>query len=460
MGDIIRAKLRKYTAAILLCIVVLAFCSLYVLWQYELLHVDDGMIRVMSNTVLSAIENMDDLSELSQIETQLPYTVFDLEGNVRYSTINKYEQGTRIDLHTIGTSNCYIVPVMKKETEQEDGFMAGEGACGYLLYVDTLSYQRTYAPPLFLRHALGILFLLFAMILLFIRRTRMIRADIWEPVKELHMVMNHIAKGDMEMQVTYDYDGVIGTLCHDFECMREEIIDSHQRELRLQEKERALYASISHDLKTPLASVTGYLEELLYGVVTKPDEVKKVQQRMLEKAMVLNKLIDDILQHSKASLGQLTIQKREVYAREYFKQLLKGYETDAKLNHYEFTYQLPENVLLLIDPDRIAQVIQNLIDNAVKYRKGPLSINVSFEINPAPVALIVSVCDNGSGIDAQDQPFIFDLFYRGNKSRTQDIPGSGLGLNISRYIVEEHGGRIECDSIAGAGTTISFSIPY
>ena len=183
-------------------------------------------------------------------------------------------------------------------------------------------------------------------------------------------------------------------------------------------------------------------------------------EHALTKVKVLNKLTEDILEHSKAQMNQLQMQKREFYADAFFKELLEEYRQEALSQEYQLTYELPPKVLILIDPDRIAQVVQNIVSNAVKYRKDRCEIQVSFEImEQEKRILVISISDNGTGIEAADIPFVFDLFYRGNKARTQNVPGSGIGLNISKYIVEQHGGTMECDSVVGVGTTISFSIP-
>jgi signal transduction histidine kinase len=177
-------------------------------------------------------------------------------------------------------------------------------------------------------------------------------------------------------------------------------------------------------------------------------------------AWVLNKLIDDILEHSKAELNQLLFVKQEVYARDYFKNLLVGYQAEAQKRGSRFSYQLPDNVIVMLDPVRIAEILENLIGNSIKYGGKSVEVEVAFDIQmDAEQMLLIHVMDNGPGIDAADLPFIFDMFYRGNRARTQDIAGSGLGLHISKYIIEQHGGHIECDSIASVGTTIVFSIP-
>ena len=160
-------------------------------------------------------------------------------------------------------------------------------------------------------------------------------------------------------------------------------------------------------------------------------------------------------------MNQLQIQRRETYADAFFEELFREYQQEAQALRYQFSYELPPKVLILMDADRIAQVVQNIVGNAVKYGKeNDCKIRVAFEIlEQENRILIVSISDNGKGIAAVDLPFIFDLFYRGDKARTQNIPGAGMGLNISKYIVEQHGGTIECDSVVGIGTTISFSLP-
>ena len=202
------------------------------------------------------------------------------------------------------------------------------------------------------------------------------------------------------------------------------------------------------------------MEQILYGVVTSPEQILETAEHALAKTRVLNKLIEDILEHSKAQMNQLQIRKEELYADAFIGELLEEYRQEAMVQKHQFTYELPPKVLILIDSSRIAQVMQNIVGNAVKYGKENGKIQVAFEIREqGKRILIVSVNDDGQGIEAADLPFVFDLFYRGNKARTQNIPGSGIGLNISKYIVEQHGGTMECDSVVGMGTTVTFSLP-
>jgi signal transduction histidine kinase len=448
VGDVIRRKFTKYAVLFMICITALLVWIGY-LWQDQARSKKAiGDIRVEINHILSAWEHGQEYRQASGAPYVLPYCIFDLNGVVIDSSIQQYSVGQRVDLHTIGDHNRYIVPL--RHDDSSEAILMVDMKAGIDQYVNRYRIYK-----------IGLLIILWLFFLRLVYKVRKIlNNNIYKPLHELHHSTKAILAGDLNAKVHYEYEGEIGMLCHDFEKMRDELESYRSREILAREKEQLLYASISHDLKTPLATIMGYLEEIIHGVVKTPEKTREYLERVLNKVMVISKMIDDILKHSKAQLKELTIQRSEVYAREYFEKMLVGYKKDAEQADYQFTYELPENVLLSIDADRIEEVVQNLIDNAVKYREDSLHIEVSFALIEEPEKfLIVNIKDNGKGIDAVDMPFIFDKFYRGDKARTQSITGSGLGLNICKYIIEQHGGRIECDSIAGKGTTMSFSIP-
>lgn len=453
MGDVIRKKLFIHEALCALFTILLVGHLLFVAYYHISYSADERDVRVQMNRFFVALrqEWKEDTVDVESLpEADFPYCIFDIDGSVLCSTMDDYSQGEIADLSTIGSGRYYCTPVVNED--QVKG----------MLLVDPSKERQKRLLAIFGMEAAPAFVWLFLIGVMRLRIARMMKKDIWKPIGELHQSTKSILSGNLNAGVSYDYRGEIGTLCHDFEKMRDDIRDRELCQQRTSEKERALYASISHDLKTPIAIITGYLEQILYGVVTTPEKIHETAEHALNKAKLLNKLTEDILEHSKAQMNQLSIHKQEIFADSFFGDLMKEYKQEATQQHYQFTYDTPPKVLIDIDTDRIAQVVQNIVSNAVKYGGEKLSIHVSFEIlNPGyeDKILIVSIRDNGKGIEATDLPFVFDLFYRGNKARTQNIPGSGLGLNISRYIVEQHDGRIECDSVVGAGTTVSFSIP-
>lgn len=452
MGDVIRKKLLGYDLLGVLLVFLLVGYLSFVAYNHISYEGDERDVRVKMNQLLVCLQQ--ELQENTELTCNLPqtdftYCIFSYEGKVLKTTMKEYVEGEMVDLSTIGSSRYYMAPVVN-----------GKQIKGMLL-VD-FSEERKDKLKGDLGKEIGIAVLLFiAICMLRLHYRKVMKKDVWHPIREIHKSTKSILNGNLEESIRYDYSGEIGTLCHDFEKMRDEIRERELREQQANEKERVLYASISHDLKTPIAIMIGYLEQILYGVVTTPEQIHETSEHALTKAKLLNKLTEDILEHSKAQMNQLSIHKKEIYADIFFGELLEEYQQEAVQQNYQFAYTCPPKLLILIDPDRIAQVIQNIVSNAVKYGGNHLQIEVEFEIleqEKEGKILIVSIRDNGKGIEATDLPFVFDLFYRGNKARTQNIPGSGMGLNIAKYIVEKHGGNIECDSIVGVGTTVSFSI--
>ncbi len=450
MGDVIKKKLSVYVIISAGCMVLLAiYSTLFVLNWYNSTGIDERKVRVDYNSLVYKVEaaantNSDELASVSEV----PFTLVGLDGRVVYTQGMDYAVGQQLNLHTISTVNSsyheYKIPVI------HDGEQFGTLLVGF--NGDEYRKPILYPIALFSPILLG----LFVMIICIYKLLKVLKQDVFYPIEELHDTTKNIMGGNLASPLTYDFEGQIGSLCHDFELMRCELQQSYLREQEYKEKETLLLASISHDLKTPIANITGYVEGILYDVVEEKEDIKNYARIILNKTNSLNKLIDDILEHSKAHLNQFSIQKEEVYAKEFFAKLLQDIELDAKQKEFEFTYESAPNILLSLDARRIVQVMHNIVENSIKYGKTNGKINTSFSI--LNDMLIVAVEDNGIGISAGDLPFIFDKFYRGDKARTQGIAGSGLGLNISKYIVEQHGGKIECDSILGVGTKIMFSL--
>lgn len=450
VGDVIKKKLKTYITVIISCILLLVGYATFSILKWQSINgVDERKIRMEFNSLVYKVEAADytNPNELASV-TRLPYTLVGLDGKVIYSQGMDYNSGQQLNLHTLAIINTssyeYRIPV--SQNEKQFGTL--------LIKFDQKEYSKpgSYSILLFSPLIFGLIVIL-AFIYLLIK---LLKQDVLYPISKLHTTTKNIMDGNFSSPLMYDYDGEIGTLCHDFELMRSELQDSYLREQELKKKETLLLASISHDLKTPLAGITGYVEGILYDVVEEKEDIKKYASIILNKATSLDKLVDDILEHSKANLNQFSIQKKEVYAKAFFENLLFELLQDAQQKGFEFTYDSVPNVLLSLDSRRIAQVMRNLVDNSIKYGNPCGKIHVSFCLQET--MLIISVEDNGKGISAADLPFIFDEFYRGDKARSQGIGGSGLGLNISKYIVEKHGGKIECDSILGVGTTITFSL--
>lgn len=285
-----------------------------------------------------------------------------------------------------------------------------------------------------------------------------IRKDILVPIKELDQAVENIAAGNLEKKIRYNNQSELGNFCSSFEFMRDELKTSLEKQRELEKSRKELVACISHDLRTPIASIKAYVDGLKDGIARDPETVNKYISVIGKKTDDLIKLINDLFQHSQAELGELKIQKRECYSREMLNKILQPLIVEMRDGSQQFHIDLPfPEVLIMADPLRIEQVIVNLIQNARKYTPKDGSIYFLAEIEGQ--YLKITVRDTGMGISQRDLPFIFEKFYRGDKSRSRDSGGAGLGLSICKYIVEAHGGNISVESRENEGSTFCFTIP-
>lgn len=438
MGDIIGRKIMICLTAVigLLLLITTLLCSYGIKTQQK--NLDINTLRSDAGAIAAEIERMKEY----KYDSYISYAVILNNGSIAYN--NGTSLHGHINMHSIGSANTefFTMPLL------EDGVQFST------LYVDIP--QNYYGGNKLIIFLWSILAILTTVIVfsLYIIILQTLKNDIFNPIRQLHASTKDILNGRLENPVIYDYDGEIGMLCHDFELMRSELKDSFSREQKLKEDEKLLMASISHDLKTPLATVHGYLESICLGVVTDNEDIKRYCHNALDKTILLGNMTNDILEHSKAEMHQLSMEFEEVYTAKYFGKLCDTLKADASSRGFTLTYGMIPNLIISLDTTRIAQVMENLVGNSFKYGKKDGNIEISF--HEKDDNFFITVKDDGQGIAAQDLPFVFDKFFRGDKARTQSIAGSGLGLSIAKYIIEQHGGKIECDSILSHGTIIEF----
>jgi signal transduction histidine kinase len=240
--------------------------------------------------------------------------------------------------------------------------------------------------------------------------------------------------------------------------MRDELKSKQIMEEALKRSQKELISCISHDLKTPISTIKAYSEGLRDHIAKNPDQQQEFIGVIINKTDLLIDMINDLLTYSNAQLRQLEINRQELYFLDYFIPLMSEVKIYVEQNGFEFLYTAPgNNLIVTIDPKRITEVIYNLVENSMKYmdeKHGRISIEAELEDK----YVLIKVIDNGPGISADDIPYVFDKFYRAEKSRSSSIPGSGLGLSICKYIVNEHGGEVYCKSSNQNGCEIGFTI--
>jgi signal transduction histidine kinase len=232
--------------------------------------------------------------------------------------------------------------------------------------------------------------------------------------------------------------------------------DASQREL--ENLRRDLIAWVSHDLHTPLASIRAILEALADGVVEDPETVQRYLRTAQKDIGALSLLIDDLFQMAKLDAGGLPLELGMNSISDLISDTLESFSELAARQEVSLTGEVEPGVdPLWMDTQRIGRVLNNLIGNALRHTPKGGSIRV--HAAPVPDGTRVEVTDSGEGIRPEDLPYVFERFYRGEKSRNRATGGAGLGLAIARGIIEAHGGRIAVESQPGQFTRFYFILP-
>lgn len=285
---------------------------------------------------------------------------------------------------------------------------------------------------------------------------------IMSPINHLRKAANEISMGNLNVPIVEEGDLEIQELCRDLELMRVKLKDSIHTQIKYEENRKMLISSISHDLKTPVTSIKGYVEGIMDGVANTPEKQERYLKTIYTKAQLVDKMIDDLLLNAKLDLKQLPFDFEKTDIEEYLLDFVRENEPEWAKNGIRITMhsELHQTYPIRLDRARFRRVLTNILDNSGKYMKtGRLEQEglIQILLRETHSSIIIELRDNGSGIQEKDVPYIFDRFYRSDSSRSE-IKGSGLGLAIAKQIVEGHGGRIWALSRPQEGTSILISL--
>ncbi len=268
------------------------------------------------------------------------------------------------------------------------------------------------------------------------------------PVQDLASAARSLGKGDFSKRAVVKSKDELGELATAFNSMAVELERADQ--LR-----RDLVADVAHELRTPLSNIKGYLEGIQDGVVEADEATLKL---IYEEVQLLSRLVDDLHELALAESGGLSLDRQVGDLREVVQEVAgaMGYQIAAK--GLKLNMSLPDSAILAtVDRQRIGQVLRNLLGNAISFTPEGGEIIISAKHSGNDVA--ISVADTGPGIPPEDLPYIFERFYRVDKSRSRATGGSGLGLTIAKRLVEAHGGRLTVESTPGKGSCFTFTLP-
>ena len=287
--------------------------------------------------------------------------------------------------------------------------------------------------------------------------TQWIQRGVFLPVNELNTAMKNIADGNLEYMLNTDSKGEIGELYKNYEDMRLRLKESTDEKFEHEKQNRELISNISHDLKTPITAIKGYVEGIMDGVADTPEKMDKYIKTIYNKANDMDRLINELTIYSGIDSNRIPYHFHRLNVADYFGDCVEEVGLDLESKNIELNYSnlVSPDAMIIADPEQLKRVINNIIGNSVKYlerEKGVIDIRILDEVD----SIRVEIEDNGKGIAARDLPNIFERFYRTDACRNSSKGGSGIGLSIVKKIVEDHGGYIWATSKEGEGTCLHF----
>lgn len=282
--------------------------------------------------------------------------------------------------------------------------------------------------------------------------------SIVQPLEKLKRAAVNIKDGNLDFNVITDTEDEIGEVCIAFEEMRIKLKDQIEVSMQYEKDNKELLSNISHDLKTPITAIKGYVEGIRDGVADTPEKMDKYIRTIYNKATDMDKLIDELFLFSKLDSNSMNYSFAKLNLKDYFEDCVDDISLDLESRGISLAYynHVPEDTIIIADPEQLKRVINNIVGNSVKYMESGRRGHIGIFIKDEPEFVQIEIQDNGKGIAKKELPHIFERCYRTDASRNSSKGGSGLGLSIAKKIIEEHGGKIWANSVEGEGTTMSF----
>lgn len=277
------------------------------------------------------------------------------------------------------------------------------------------------------------------------------------PLVKLKKATQNIKEGNLDFVLDVEGNDEFSQLCQDFEEMRRRLKESTEEKNLIEKENKELISNISHDLKTPITAVKGYVEGIMDGVADTPEKMDRYVRTIYNKTNEMDHLINELTFYSKIDTNRIPYTFSKLNVEDYFSDCAEevGLELETKEIELVYANYVENDVVVIADGEQIRRVIHNIIGNAIKYMDKKRGI-IQIRVKDVGDFIQVEIEDNGKGIGAKDLPYIFDRFYRTDISRNSSKGGSGIGLSIVKKILEDHGGKVWATSREGIGTIMYF----
>ena len=277
------------------------------------------------------------------------------------------------------------------------------------------------------------------------------------PLVKLKKATKNIKEGNLDFVLEVEGNDEFSQLCQDFEEMRKRLKEFTEEKILMDKENKELISNISHDLKTPITAVKGYVEGIMDGVADTPEKMDRYVSTIYNKTNEMDHLINELTFYSKIDTNRIPYTFSKLNVEDYFSDCAEELGLEMETRGIELVYAnyVEKGVQIIADGEQIRRVIHNIVSNAIKYMEKPRGI-IQLRVKDVGDFIQVEIEDNGKGIAAKDLPYIFDRFYRTDVSRNSSKGGSGIGLSIVKKIMEDHGGKVWATSRLGIGTIMYF----
>lgn len=422
----------------------------------------DNIYEEIEAQAAQDITRLEEIEYLKKLNTRISHKsayILVRKGNEIYYTGNTAAAKKIFDMlpefgnAMVEEDSGYYYNDLNKYVRQFD-FTFQDGAQGSIFVVAKIS-------ALISKTLLVDMFIAIALILVFtgMMLTQWIHKSVFKPVNELNVAMQKIKEGNFDYMLQTDVQGEIGELYRNYEDMRLRLKENTEESEQQEQKNKELISNITHDLKTPITAIKGYMEGIMDGVADTPEKMDKYIRTVYNKAMDMDRLINELTVYSGFDSNRIPYNFRRINVADYFGDCVEEVGLDLesrgiKLNYMDLADAETE---IIADPEQMKKVINNIISNSVKYMDKPRG-EIDIRILDEGDAIRVEIEDNGKGIAQKDLGRIFERFYRTDASRNSAQGGSGIGLSIVKKIIEDHGGYIWASGKEGEGTCIHFVI--
>ena len=279
------------------------------------------------------------------------------------------------------------------------------------------------------------------------------------PLVKLKKATKNIKEGNLDFVLEVEGNDEFSQLCQDFEEMRKRLKESTEEKILMDKENKELISNISHDLKTPITAVKGYVEGIMDGVADTPEKMDRYVRTIYNKTNEMDHLINELTFYSKIDTNRIPYTFSKLNVEDYFSDCAEELGLEMETSGIELVYAnyVEKDVQVIADGEQIRRVIHNIVSNAIKYMEKPRGI-IQLRVKDVGDFIQVEIEDNGKGIADCAKEKIFDMFYTADSKVADSRRGLGLGLFLCKSIIQAHGGTIQVADNVPHGTIFTFTL--